>query len=301
MNAPVLTIPALLAREMPAIADLRDPVRDHALESCIASLDLLAKTVIDLRGGVGVNAMRFAKYGAMRVFTLILDPQAVRYARQLIRSNGFEGVITVISKPVAQAQVDGDLPEGADILFADALDCGVFNEGGLELFDDIAALRGPMTRVLPEAVFQSGVMVHDPASRATCRFDTSCGFDLSCLNRMNGRGYVPVVNESAAQQLSPRVLCRRYDFTSRDCLEDRIIDVVATRDGPCDGLLTWFEAHYGQVLLCNRREGSLWPPAYHPLETPIPVRAGQRYRFQMTGDGRVGFLCDSAAPERVTA
>ena len=298
MNVPVVTLPVASFEMLLEISDLRDPVRDHAIESCIASADLLAKTVVDLRDGVGLNAIRFAKHGAMRIYAAKTDPKAEIYARQLIRSHGFERAITIVNQPVKAAQAEGILPDQAYNLFTDSFDCRVFGNGGLDLFDDVAALCGKKKRILPEVVVQSGVMVNDPVSHATCRFDRCYAFDLSCLNLMDDREYFPVVNENLARHLSPRVLYRQYDFSNRECLEDRVIDVAAFENGICDGILTWFEARYGQALLCNRRQGILWRAAYHPLEAPIPVTAGKRYRLQMSGDGRGDFLCQTEVSQR---
>lgn len=301
MNKPLSV--ELTRTPAPVLRELQDPARDHAIESCIASLDLLAKTVVDLRGGLGITAMLFAKYGAMRVFTLIPDPVAARHARELLRRNGYETVVTVLQKTVLQAQKDEDLPEVADILFAEELECGVYGEDSLSLFQDIAALSGPQTLVLPESVLQTGVMVCDDVTWRACSFDTAGGLDLSRLNRMSSRTYVPMRTAQGAGQatpmtLSPRILCRRYDYRTTDCLEDRVLDVVAMTHGVCHGLLTWFDARYGQAIICNRRPDSLWPPAFHPLPSPIDVKRGQRYRFQLSGDGRLDFLCDTPEPTR---
>ncbi|WP_299752485.1 hypothetical protein [uncultured Tateyamaria sp.] len=265
---------------------LRDTERNGGIESSIANLDLTGKTVVEIGTGIGLPAMLFAKYGAAHVYTCEMDVNLAAIAREVVRENGYDKRITVIPKTSRAAIRDGDLRREPDIIFTETLDCGVVGEGFATIAEDVRQLAGTNTQVLPDHVRQFGYLCCDTAAHEKNTVKSENGLDLSGINCFSKQTYFainPALHSPA--RLSPVFRVRDYDYRNADCLVDRTIALIATQSGTCHGMISYFDATFGDFLISTVSEKSHWAQAFHPLKRPVSLTAGSRYVARITAAG----------------
>lgn len=267
---------------------LRDTERNGGIESAIANLDLIDKTVVEIGTGIGLPAMLFAKHGAKHVYTCEMDLNLAATAREIIAQNRYANRITVIPKSSTEAIRNGDLPVAPDILFTETLDCGVVGEGFATVAEDIRQIAGPNTVVLPNRVRQFGYLCFDTEAHKKNTVSSENGFDLSEINSFSEKAYFSV-NPAlhSPKRLSPMFLVRDYDYRNENCLANREISLIATRSGTCHGMTSYFDATFGDFLVSARSKDSHWAHAFHPLKTPMSLIAGSRYAVSITATGEL--------------
>ncbi len=267
---------------------LRDAERNAAIESCIASLDVRDKIVVEIGSGAGLPAMLFAKYGAKHVFTCEMDERIADIARTVIKRNVLHDRISVIPKPSWKAIADQDLSVTPDIIFTETLDCGVVGEGFEPIACDIRAIASPDTIVLPGQVQQFGFLCYDlQASEKNSVFFQN-GLDLSSLNGLAERNYISI-NQLLhdPKPLSSTFLVRNYSYLDPDCLLTVDRELVASDSGVCHGMTSYFHAHFGNFIVASSSPKSHWAMAFHPLREPKVLSAGHRYRLSVDKAGGV--------------
>ncbi|RWH21132.1 MAG: ribonucleotide-diphosphate reductase subunit beta [Mesorhizobium sp.] len=270
---------------------MRDNVRNASIEAAIASCNVVEKTIVEIGTGAGLPAMLFAKYGASRVFTCEMNERVAAAAREIIRTNGFQGRIAVIAKSSRQAILDGDLPSAPDIIFTETLDAGVVGEGYEVISEDIRKIAGPATVVMPGLVRQVGFLCTDLRAFEQNSVFYECGLDLSGFNLFSKRSYFSVGKDlHDPTPLSPLILVRSYDYLNTSSLDPVEHQVVAHSSGICHGMMSYFEAHFGQFLVSSRERGSHWSMAFHPLLEPMPVESGRHYFLKADKSGSIGLI-----------
>jgi type II protein arginine methyltransferase len=277
------------SRDFPAwhFAMLNDQDRNEAIEQTISQLDLAGKVVFEVGTGCGLVALLFAKYGARHVYTCEVNSRMAEVASMVIDATPFAGRITLF--PLASTAVveRGLLPKRPDIIFTETLDCGVVGEGFHMVARDIRKISGAGTIVIPAVIHQFGMLVEAPALAMLNRVDRACGFDISALNTYSTRTYFPVRERlHAYTPLSEAFLMHEYSY-----LEERPIApnvAVAYRSGTADGVLSWFEARFGNETVTNSPgTHGHWHQAFHPFEQPITVQAKQELRLKMDSHGHI--------------
>ena len=298
-------------RDFPAwhFAMLNDHARNLRIQSAIRELRVKGKTVFEIGSGAGLTAMMFAREGAARVVTCEMNPQLYDLAKRVFAANGMTDRITILpgsSRDVVRGRL---LPFRPDIIFTETLDCGVVGEGFYSIREDIAALSGPNTLVMPDRVLQFGYIVDSTALWEMNTVGTICGFSMQDVNRYRTRTYFPVRAAFYRPRfLSSQAVIRqlRYDGgreargfrASEEIAPDAgrkaapaVFEMEATADGPCHGVLSCFDAQFGRYAVSNGlNTRNHWHQAFHPLPEPHPVSEGERLRFEMDDTGAVRLL-----------
>lgn len=267
---------------------LRDSGRNAAIEAAIASCNVVGKTIVEIGTGAGLPAMLFAKYGARKVFTCEMDERLADVACAVIRENNLHERIVVVAKSSRQAILDGDLPSAPDVIFTETLDCGVVGEGYEFIAEDIRAIAGPDTVVMPARIQQFGFLCTDRQAFENNSVSTQCGFDLSGLNLLAKRSYF-AVNKMLhdPECISATVLFRQYDYLDPNALDAVEHRVITHSSGPCHGMASYFEAFFGKFLVTSRDPKSHWAIAFHPLQEPMQVESGRHYCLRGTKTGLI--------------
>jgi type II protein arginine methyltransferase len=278
--------PSLRQRSFPSwhFWMLNDTDRNSALENMVAGLDLREKTVLEIGTGCGLVALLFAKYGAEHVHTCEINSDLADIATAIIGATTYRDRITVYRKSSAALVRSASLPRSPDIIFTETLDCGVVGEGFFSISQDICRIAGAQTQVLPLVVRQFGILVEASDLRKLNEVDFTCSFNLSALNFHSTRTYYPIreqLHEYTA--LTDTFHIRDYSYLS--CKPPAPVILSAARSGIADGVISWFEAQFGNVILSNRPgTRGHWHQAFHPLPTRTSIDA--RTCLQLTVDDR---------------
>jgi type I protein arginine methyltransferase len=278
-------------RDFPAwhFAMLNDHDRNTAIEHMISRLNLCGKVIFEIGTGCGLVALLFAKYGARHVYSCEINPRLAEIATAVVERTDFADRITLFRTCSTTVLDRGLLPMRPDIVFTETLDCGVVGEGFDTVARDIRKIADERTIMIPGLVQQFGILVEAPALAKLNRVGTACGFDISPLNIYSTRSYFPVRERLYDYTpLSEPFLMREYSY-----LEDRPsapCPAMPYRSGVADGVLSWFEASFGDETITNSPgTHGHWHQAYHPLTSPVEVTAKEDVRLSIDPQGHVAF------------
>jgi type I protein arginine methyltransferase len=276
-------------RDFPAwhFAMLNDHDRNTALEHMISRLDLGGKVVFEIGTGCGLVALLFAKYGARHVYSCEINPRLAEIATAVVSRTEFSNRITLFKTGSTTVLDRGLLPVRPDIVFTETLDCGVVGEGFDTVARDIRKIADDRTVMVPGLVQQFGILVEAPALAKLNRVGIACGFDISPLNVYSTRSYFPVRERLYDYTpLSEPFLIREYSY-----LEDRSsapCPATPYRSGVADGVLSWFEARFGDETVTNSPgTHGHWHQAYHPFASTVEVTAKEPVLLSMDGEGHI--------------
>src|ERR1044072_7847759 len=101
-----------------------DELRCHSYGAAIPRAMKPGDVVIDFGSGLGIWAMVAARSGASRVYAIEANDDVAEVAQALIAENGFSDRITLINADAGTV----DLPEKADVIVSELLNCAGFNE-----------------------------------------------------------------------------------------------------------------------------------------------------------------------------
>lgn len=281
--------PSTRLRTFPSwhFAMLNDADRNSALENMVACLDLRGKTVFEIGAGCGLMALLFARYGAEHVFTCEINSDLADIAGAVIAGTPYRNRITLYRMSSTALVRSGALPRSPDIIFTETLDCGVVGEGFFSISQDICRIAGPQTQVLPSVVRQFGKLVEAPALRKLNEVDSACGFDLSELNFHSTQTYFPV--RARMQEYTPlSAPFRLRDYRYIACPDVSPVRVPAHRTGVVDGIISWFEAQFGNKIVTNGPgTNGHWHQAFHPCAARTAVRVNASLQLAVDDDGRM--------------
>lgn len=276
-------------RDFPSwhFAMLNDRRRNEAIENSIAALDLAGKIVFEIGTGTGLIALLFAKHGAEHVYTCEMNANMARVAEENVAASDYADRITIIHAASRHVVETGLLPAAPDIIFTETVDCGVVGEGFYQIREDIHALAGFETILLPSSIEQSGALIESEGIRGLNEVHEVCGFDLSAINRFSTVEYFPVrAPLHEFELLTEADVIRTYDYRSHVETLYRTLDV--SRSGVVHGLLSWFTLDFGGHIVSNSVHlDSHWHQAFHPLAKPVRVEEGDRVRMMLDHRGIV--------------
>lgn len=276
-------------RDFPAwhFAMLNDQDRNTAIEHMISRLDLASKVVFEIGTGCGLVALLFAKYGAKHVYSCEINPCLAEIAAAVIARTNFGNRITLF-KACSTTVLDRRLlPMRPDIVFTETLDCGVVGEGFHTVARDIRKIADARTIMIPGLIQQFGILVEAPALARLNRVGMTCGFDVSPLNMYSTRSYFPVRERLYDYTpLSEPFLMREYSYLEEQASAP--CPATAYRSGIADGVLSWFEARFGNETVTNSPgTHGHWHQAYHPFANAVDVIAKQDILLSIDTEGHV--------------
>lgn len=281
-----------LTRDFPSwhFAMLNDQDRNTAIEYTISRLDLSGKIVFEIGTGCGLIALLFAKYGAEHVFTCEINAKMADIARNVIAKTPQRDRITLFGMDSTSVLERNLIPRRPDVIFTETLDCGVVGEGFWSVSRDIRMIAGPDTLVIPSKIQQYGMLVEAPTLMKLNRVHSACGFDISALNAYSTRTYFPVREKLYEYTpLSEAFLMHEYSYTSEHPTAP--CTALAYRSGTADGILSWFEAEFGDETVTNSPgTHGHWHQAFHPFTRRVDISAKEEVPLLVDEHGHVAIL-----------
>lgn len=248
--------------------------------------------VLEIGTGSGILAMLAAQAGAGKVITCERQPLMAEVARAIVRDNGFDEIVSVLSKSAQELQLGDDLPGRADLLLGDLFTGSFLEAGGLQLFRQA---RSRLVKrdggVIPARASLRGRLVGGSALDRLCRVGKPAGMDLRRFNLFSP----PVVQilperfaELEYQALSEIIDCFDFDFESLEGFNPRRASVAVdvTAEGSCLGFLQWLrlELSPGTHLEAGETSTVAWSRYLHVFPNPISVEQGDRLQLQLDHD-----------------
>jgi hypothetical protein len=240
--------------------------------------------VMDLGAGIGVLGLEAARLGARKVY--LVDPSpVVNVAAEIARANGLADRVEIINRPIESAGIQ----EQVDVILSVFTGNFLLEEDLLPLlFEARDRFLAPGGVLIPDR----GTMLAAPVSAAeyyrskvAAWEDPGNGLDLSAARRYAGNS----VYTERSKRINPVLLADGVELATLDfhtaerasC--DSSIEVEATREGTCHGLLGWFDMRLGTEWLSTSpcAEPTHWSQVFLPLLPSVDVGVGETVRIRI--------------------
>jgi predicted O-methyltransferase YrrM len=262
---------------------LNDEERNQAFAAALRQQVRPGDHVLDIGSGSGLLAMLAVRAGAARVTSCEADPLLAAVARQVVESNGFSDVITIVPVRSTDLEVGRDLAEPVDLIVTEIVDCGLIGEGLLPTLRHARQrLLKPGGRLVPQAARVTGAVLSCPSARHLNSVQaTTLGLDLRAMNNLSTPGHFPIRLGTWPHTL----LSEHAEIFHMDLVEEPLVDgsrvlrLPITESAVADGLVAWFELDLAEGIRLNNapiNAGSHWMQAYLPFGSPYPVIAGDQ-------------------------
>jgi 2-polyprenyl-3-methyl-5-hydroxy-6-metoxy-1,4-benzoquinol methylase len=249
---------------------------------------LKGKVVLDVGCGTGILSMFAARAGARKVYAV--DASGItRHTRRLVKENGFENVIEVITARMEDVTAK-DIPEPVDCVVSEWMGYALFFES---MLPSVVHARDKFMRpgglVLPNVADVRVALLEDQNryDDGVSFWDDVYGFDFSSLASQTKRDWssdppVATVDPNCIVSDKEGALVVRVDCASvplGDLYEPMAgtVELVAEKDCVAHGLCLWFDVDfYGRAFLSTSPSSTKthWYQTVLMFEAPHAMRAG---------------------------
>lgn len=272
---------------------LADTGRNNAYQEAIERNVNSDSVVLDIGTGSGLLALMAARAGAKHVYACEMVPIMAETARQVVQDNGFSDRITIISKKSTDVKIGEELPEKANLVVSEILDCGLLGE---LVWPSIRHARQqllvPGALAIPRKATVHAAPIMIPHRRMVAPIGSINGFDLSAFDRFRIPGeydQLQLNNEPHTLLAEPFVV---GDFNLSEpppLIHDmnpltKEFEVDATTDGTLHGVTFWFDLDLdGTTQASSKPDGDLvhWGQAMCYFETDTAVKKGDTLKLTM--------------------
>jgi predicted RNA methylase len=268
---------------------LNDVQRNEAFEKALAKVVAADSLVLDIGSGTGLLAMMAARAGAGKTISCEMVAQLAELAREVVARNGFAGKIQIMGKKSTDLEVGGDLPERANLLVTETVDCGLLGEG---IVPSIAHAKANLLTedalIIPRAASVYAMLVESKRLRGLNCVDRCAGFDLEPMRQYATPLYFPVrLAAFEYEALTAPFEVFRFDFARDLILASRkTITVPVTRAGTCHAVVFWFHMQLDEEISISNEPGSTthWEQAIQCLKREMTVEAGNVLQIEAGHD-----------------
>jgi SAM-dependent methyltransferase len=267
---------------------LADASRTGAYRNAINQIVRKDDVVLDIGTGTGVLSFFACLAGARKVYAIEVT-NALLLARELCKSNGFDGLVE-FRQGISQEM---QLPEPVDVVVSDT-GCSFGLQGGMlgTLLDAKKRFLKPGGRIIPHSLqlFVAPIELKDERNLEIWSKDRY-GLDLSSIRRFAANTDYALRARPEDVLASPALLTTiQFDEVSSPYVAGETLSVAA-RDGVMHGLAAWIVLELAPgVAFTNSPLGPTvdWTHSFFPIEKPVALRPGDRVRAKIqTNNGDV--------------
>jgi len=282
-------------------AMLNDEERNSAYERALNKVVTDKSVVLDIGSGSGLLAMMAARAGAKSVVSCEMNPTIAELARETVQLNGYADRIKIINKKSMDLKIGADMPEKANLLVTEIVDCGFAGEGIVPaIMHAKSSLLTEDARIIPRAATIQAIVVESKRLQNLNYVNSSCGFDISPFNKYATPEYFPVrLGAFDYVELTDPFEAFHFVFDGPPITSvENIIDVPCKKDGLCHAIIFWFTLHLDDENSTSNKIGNTthWTQAMESFNQALLVREGESIRIRAWSEGsRIQFkLVDPA-------
>jgi type II protein arginine methyltransferase len=268
---------------------LNDEQRNEAFEKALAKVVAADSLVLDIGSGTGLLAMMAARAGAGKTISCEMVAQLAELAREVVARNGFADKIQIMGKKSTDLVVGGDMPQKANLLVTETVDCGLLGEGIIPSITHARAnLLTEDALIIPRSATVYAMLVESKRLRGLNCVDRCAGFDLGPMRQYATPRYFPVrLAAFEYEALTAPFEVFRFDF-ARELIQSsrKTISVPVTRDGTCHAVVFWFHMQLDEEISISNEPGSTthWEQAVQCLKSEMTVGAGNVLQIEAGHD-----------------
>lgn len=261
-------------------AMLNDVERNEAFSAALKAVVTPDDVVLDVGTGTGLLAMLAARAGARVVVSCEAIRPIAQVAKRIVAANNLSSHISIVAKTSSELRVGRELPDRADVLVTETVDCGLLGENIL-----------PIIRHAREHLLREGATVIPRGARVFfCLLESkglhrnnyareAGGLDVSLFNRFSSREHFPVrLSTWEHRLLSAPQPFFDFNFEAGELApREAEVSVEVEADGLVHGIVFWFDLELSEgIHLTNApaNVNSHWMQAFHCFETPVRVERG---------------------------
>jgi len=289
-----------LARLVPSwhFTMLNNETRNQAYAEALQRQVRPGMRVLDIGTGSGLLSLLALRAGADQVVSCEISPLLAAAARDIIRDNGGDQQIKVVTKPSYELRVGVDLPERAELMVSEVFGSDLLSEGVLNSVEHARRnLLVPGAISIPRAANVQVCLASGPGLARLAFVQTAAGFDMRQFNRFVPSHIATDLQGVDWRPLSEATTAFSFDFTD-DAFppEHRELLLTATENGECLGLLQWLRIELDDTVSFENRPGDAmvclgWTAVFYPFQQPYPVSAGQQVRVSAEHNRMELFFC----------
>lgn len=270
---------------------LGDARRNAAYRRAIEAKIQPGDIVLDVGCGAGMTAMLAARAGAGHVYACESQPLIAQAAREIIQANGLADKVTVIAKPSQDLQIGVDLPEPADFVVSEIVDCVLLGEGAMPtLADAMRRLAKPGARATPERGVLYAQPIEAPSLFDLWRPGRQEGFDFSGFHKFAAVSNMTPAefNDHQVRALAPKAPLFAFDFARPTAAPGRLErEIALTSDGALHAISATFEMALapGLVLSNGLDDQGHWGRKAFLLDAPRAAAVGDAVEIVAQHDG----------------
>jgi type II protein arginine methyltransferase len=264
---------------------LADAARNDAYARAIRETVAPGDVVLDIGAGSGLLAMMAAQAGAGKVVACEAHPALAATAREVVRRNGYEGLVEIVAERSTELERSGALADGADVIVSEIFSHTLIDEGAIRsLNHGMKMLARPGARIVPASASVQVALVEYKGDVLPPLGDVE-GFDLSLFGRHLPTAIsVPVKSRHLHLRSSARPLFD-FDFTRGEAPAERRTELVLTSQGGLvTGVVQWIALQLTGSVAFENAPGpdrrSHWPCVVYPFDAPLSTSAGDDVRIE---------------------
>ncbi len=259
---------------------LGDAERNSAFDIAIQSAVNQDSVVLDIGSGTGLLAMMAVRAGAKHVYSCEVVPEIAAMAKQIVAENNLQDRITIIPKISHDVTVgsDGDMPERADILITETVDCALVGEGIIPTIHHAKSeLLKANARLIPQgAKLYAALIESEEVHRLNyvASSNVTRDFNLQSFNHFSPLNYIPL----KLRHYKYRFLCRpfellHFNFNGNNVIKPKkaTIPIDIRQDGKCHAVVFWWDMQLSETInISNTIDNTTthWDQAVHCFKKP---------------------------------
>ena len=266
---------------------LADQGRTESYRKAIAQRVRPGDIVVDIGTGTGILAFFACQAGAQKVYAIEVGP-AIELAKLLCARNGFQDRVVFLN----EHSLNVSLPERVDVIVCEILG-SIALQGGIlgPLIDARKRMLREGGRVIPQSLELSIVPVEVPKMHDEIDLwkPDLYGLDFSPIRPFAINNYYNFKCDPQNFLSDPKPLGRIPLSEAESTYVRGTATCVATCAGILHGIAGWLSLDLAPGITISNSPSKAnvnWGHAFFPLETPVPLNAGDRVSVAVsTHDG----------------
>lgn len=266
---------------------LKDEVRTRTYQQAIINnkAQFKDKVVLDVGCGTGILCMFAAQAGAKKVIGVDMSG-IVTQARQIIKANKFEDVITILHGKLEEIDLGVDK---VDIIVSEWMGYNLFYEN---MLDTVLYARDkwlvPNGLILPDkaSLYICGIESAQYKQEKISWWDDVYGFDMSCIKK---QALIEPLVDTVSEEELVTDHCKLVTIDITTCTKEDLVfttdfDIASLYNDHFHAFVTWFDVEFSRLDNSTmfptgpHHRYTHWKQTIFYTKADLPINTGERIK-----------------------